>query len=986
MKNLPISREKETKTQNKNSFIIVSSVVATLLCGVLHASESDFDDKKGTLDVGSIIFDGLIPPRTTSKLKSPLQEADKINVGKIPGEKTFTLDKITNTDDQVSYVAGANKDSDTKGYTLKVVLDSVKGTPQPNKNIAHLIGGLSIKKSATDNHINLTKIPDNPRSVNLYGGVSINSNANKNSVNVDNIKENFHPEIYGGYSLDGQANENKVTIKSLNADFIHITGGKSEKDDANLNNISVNDLEVVDGELIGGFSYQANAEKNKVTGKNIIGKKDGYIMITGGEAYNNANSNEVYLITDIKNIEWIEGGSSIKGEANDNKVTVKNGSKINSIYGATAEQNNANSNKVDITNIKNIEWVVGGSSTKAEANNNEVIVKNGNKMENIYGGRAYNNANSNKVYLTDIKNIEWVVGGSSEKAEANNNKVTIKNGNGTKVAIIGGYSAEGIAYKNMVDITSSNIGGEIYGGNSEDKNANKNTLYITSSNIGDNVYGGYSNEGYAINNTVNLFHNSGRNVNILGQHFLVKGIIHGGFSDGNKDVISGNTLNVNGKDLIAGNIKNFDEVNFYLPKDIKTNDIVLQLTNDEDTVLNSVKVNPYVEQGNEAIIKNLKPKEKIYIIKKASINENTLEEEQAINKNLKINNKELTKVTKSIISEVGASAVYNVKLNQDNSNLYLEIEPTPTPEPGKPIAPKTNPKLNHTLIPNLASSHVVNQMGDLMSDNIPNIAMLDNNVSANTDNIISFGYIKGYKSNIGKSDTDVNGAIVDAGIASRADNVLMGGFFEYSYADYDGSANSYSSDGKINAYAIGALARFDLTNNFFIDSYAKIGKLNNNYTLKGYDNLKIDKDSTFYSLGAFLGHDSYFDSLKLTNRLGYAYSNVDGYDLDINGETLNIKDISSKRIKFDSIAYYQANTDTNVYARARLIYELDGKSSTYAPNINKTIESKNKGFSGGGEIGVAYDIKPLSNISFGVGAMGGKIDELSANLRFVYGW
>lgn len=33
----------------------------------------------------------------------------------------------------------------------------------------------------------------------------------------------------------------------------------------------------------------------------------------------------------------------------------------------------------------------------------------------------------------------------------------------------------------------------------------------------------------------------------------------------------------------------------------------------------------------------------------------------------------------------------------------------------------------------------------------------------------------------------------------------MGGFFEYSYADYDGSINSYENDGKINAYAIGAL-------------------------------------------------------------------------------------------------------------------------------------------------------------------------------------
>ena len=798
-------------------------------------------------------------------------------MGKISGKKTFTLDKITNTDDQVSYVAGANKDSDTKGYTLEVVLNSVEGTvvSQPNKNIAHLIGGLSINKSATDNHIKFTKIPDNPeRSINLYGGVSINSNANNNSVKVENIEENIVSEIHGGYSLNGQANENKVTIKSLKTDYKLIVGGRSERGYANSNNISVNDLEFVHGELIGGYSYQADANNNKVTGKNIIGKNGGYI--TGGSAYNNANSNEVYL-TDIKNIGDIMGGLSKR-------------------------QGNADKNTVDITSSNIARIVIGGVSRGGIANENKVSLKNSYVGSNILGG-----------------------------------------------------SARSDAYNNIVNITSSNIDGD--------------------------VYGGYSVESNAINNTVNLFHNSGRDITTLGNYFLVKGIIHGGFSNGNnKEVISGNKLNVTGKDLIAGNIKNFDEANFNLPQGLKANDIVLQLTEDEDTVLNSVKVNPYVEQGkNEAVIKNLKPGQKIYIIKKASIDEDTLEEKQAIDKDLEIKSKELTKVTKSIVSEVGASAVYNVELNKDKSNLFLEtgaMEPTPTP----------NSKLNHTLIPNLASSHVVNQMSDLMSDNISNIAMLDNNVSANTDNIISFGYVKGYKSNIGKNDTDVNGAIVDVGIASRADDVLMGGFFEYSYADYDGSANSYENDGKINAYAIGALARFDLTNNFFIDSYAKIGKLNNNYTLNGYDNLKIDKDSTFYSLGAFLGHDSYFDRFKLTNRLGYAYSNVDGYDLDINGETLNIKDISSKRIKFDSIAYYKANTDTNLYARAKFIYELDGKSSIYAPNIDKTVESKNKGFSGGGEIGVAYDIKPLSNISFGVGAMGGKIDELSANLRFVYGW
>ncbi|MCI6989334.1 MAG: hypothetical protein MR902_07230 [Campylobacter sp.] len=61
-------------------------------------------------------------------------------------------------------------------------------------------------------------------------------------------------------------------------------------------------------------------------------------------------------------------------------------------------------------------------------------------------------------------------------------------------------------------------------------------------------------------------------------------------------------------------------------------------------------------------------------------------------------------------------------------------------------------------------------------------------------------------------------------------------------------------------------------------SYAKIGRLNNDCTLKGYDNYKVDEDSTFYSVGALLGHRAYFNSFDLENRVGYAYNRVDGYD------------------------------------------------------------------------------------------------------------
>ncbi len=57
MKNLSILREREKqKTQNKNSFIIVSLVVATLLCGVLQAGEGDFTNKKSEFDFNEFNF------------------------------------------------------------------------------------------------------------------------------------------------------------------------------------------------------------------------------------------------------------------------------------------------------------------------------------------------------------------------------------------------------------------------------------------------------------------------------------------------------------------------------------------------------------------------------------------------------------------------------------------------------------------------------------------------------------------------------------------------------------------------------------------------------------------------------------------------------------------------------------------------------------------------------------------------------------------
>ncbi|ABS51306.1 autotransporter outer membrane beta-barrel domain-containing protein [Campylobacter hominis] len=748
----------------------------------------------------------------------------------------------------------------------------------------------------------------------------------------------------------------------------------------------------LDGDTIkvGTPSSKKSFELDKITEANGVAYMAGASKNNDITDYTlNANINSVVYLQDT--VVSLIGAFSENGNVFKNKINVtqtpKTYKRYLDVYGGYTMRANksANKNIVTILNSNITGGVLGGYSKLGSANLNKVIIKASSVDRDVAGGNSsIGNSNSNEVYIEQGTAVAGDVFGGGQYY----NKVFIKSSS-INGEVYGGEVDNGDTTKNSVTINSSNIVNNIYGGYSNNGNAFLNTVTVASSNI-NSIVGGASENGNAINNTVNISHTGGRNKTKLGKYFLVKGKIYGGNSD--KGKISGNTLNVKGKDLIAGNIANFENANFYLPKDITTNDIVLQLTNDEDTVLNNVKVIPNEEDG-KVVIKNFLPNNKIYIIKKAHIDSELKATDNAEGKLIINGTQELTK--NKYISELGASATYDLKLQNDGSNLLLlsaegTVEPsnpgTVEPSnPGKPIVPNINAKINHALIPNLASTAVVNKSDNDIIKNISNInAIIDNNVSTNTDNLISFAYIEGYKSNIDKNDIDIDGVNVTAGVASRSDNILGGVFLEYAYGDYDGKANSYKSDGDINAYALGALARFDLPYNLFIDSYAKIGRLNNDYTLKGYDNLNVDKDSTFYSLGVFLGHNAYFDSFNLENRIGYAYANVNGYDININGETLKLKDITSQRIKYNGTAYYQTNENTNVYATAKLEYEFDNESELYAPNINKNISSKNDGFSAGGEVGAIYAINPLSNISFGLGAMGGKVDELSANLKFVY--
>lgn len=105
-----------------------------------------------------------------------------------------------------------------------------------------------------------------------------------------------------------------------------------------------------------------------------------------------------------------------------------------------------------------------------------------------------------------------------------------------------------------------------------------------------------------------------------------------------------------------------------------------------------------------------------------------------------------------------------------------------------------------------------------------------------------------------------------------------------------------------------------------------------------------------------------------------------------NTQNILIDDITSSRVKLDSTINYRANFNISIFARAKFEYKFDSKSELCLLNNQNSYDTKNDGFSSGGEIGVSYNPTTNSNLNFLIRAMGGRVDEVSASLRYIYEW
>ena len=370
--------------------------------------------------------------------------------------------------------------------------------------------------------------------------------------------------------------------------------------------------------------------------------------------------------SNILNIEGIANGTTLKayggytggarGGSKDNAVhinleelpgNVASGD-LDSVYGGYAEGANAGAvsgNIVTFSQGATLHDLMGGylksTTSTSDVSGNQVFIAGGefnnavatDPAPRIYGGATDGSgtATRNVLQITggtigNATHAADVVGGRSATGAAEENHVVLgaaepgatPTAPALKGNVTGGYGAT--ATDNTVEILAGTLTGSVYGGYATTAGTpattgasptaevsalrnNKVTLRDGVTVTG-NVYGGYaaadaSNMTSAMDsNTINLY------------KAVIGGTIYGGMAQdaAGHDVVSGknNTLAVHGYDSKAGDFAGVQNLNFYLPEDVKNdplNDVnaptMLKLTNVTNVDANGKKDLSNIKVGVE---------------------------------------------------------------------------------------------------------------------------------------------------------------------------------------------------------------------------------------------------------------------------------------------------------------------------------------------------------------------------------------------------
>ena len=317
-------------------------------------------------------------------------------------------------------VTGGESNANNAEHNIVTLTDKFTGT------VGTVKGGVAGGNgTATKNEVTVS---GGTVSGKVYGGQSGNGTAGGDTANDGNKvtigSGTVKGIVYGGYTDSGDAKFNTVTISESGQVNNTVYGGCSENGGKTIGNtVTVGDSAKVTGGITAGFSPKSDAENNTVTVNN--GTVSGYI--NGGVATGTAKEN--HIIINNGTVSYMQGGSG--ASATGNTIEVNNGTVSNTIRGGNSDAGTVSDNIVTINDGKVNGTIYGGSSNSGAVTNNKVTVTGGAINDIIWGGDSNGgDAKYNAVTISGGAKIvvEGIMGGRSWNSEATGNTVTISGG------------------------------------------------------------------------------------------------------------------------------------------------------------------------------------------------------------------------------------------------------------------------------------------------------------------------------------------------------------------------------------------------------------------------------------------------------------------------------------------------------------------------------------------------------------------------------
>jgi hypothetical protein len=829
---------------------------------------------------------------------------------------TLSLEKGTLSGSGVVLTAGS-----ATGYTAEATGNTLSISGGTATGLYALTGGEAISASggsvsAANNSIKVTggtlavagDICGGDAESSQTSSAAITVDASGNAVTLNDADVSYAGTIYGGKAKGNTlaavtASTNTVTIQAGTFKGSSIYGGYGDSgttDKSDGNTVTITGGTFASGTAItGGYVSSFTAGAASASRHNVVSIMGGTVAgsmnrVYGGKAdAGNSNVTDNTVELDSANVSYntVYGGyaqfsKNAEATVSNNAVTMKAGTVSASINGGEG-------------------YLTG--SDKATISSNTVTLEGG-ETSNIAGSYAQLNGTGNTAALTgNTVNLNgghaaWVWGAQAADTTTGSTSTITVTGNTVNL----NQGSIGFVYGGEIDVNSGVFSGTatIAG----------NTVNLNGGSCGA-VYGGKSTStGVIIRDNI---------INWTGS--IVSGTIYGGIGA----VCTGNTLNVKGIGLTAGNLSNFSTINYMLPASTADGTTVITLTGTEGTDLTGTTVNVDTTGAS-----SLKGGDTVTLLK---TNGTLTTSDTTLGGTLKKDD----------------GMQYTLKLAADKNNLKLQLvggalqaQTKSLVETAAGIVSQVNSGAD--FLAGTWSMNAADAAGATPGSYTPVFAASGSNLRANSGSYV-----------------DIHGQSMALGFAAELKDhtgtLLLSPMVEYGKGNYTSHLDDGTrGDGSSHYFGGGIYARQMQPDGLYYEGSLRAGRTTADY--RSYDldgatgtsdgHVSYDTDASYLGVHAGVGQLQKLaggDTLDYYGKYFYSHTGNDDVKLST-GYVYHFDAVESQRVRLGSRFTHKVNAQSSLYAGLAYQYEFDGSAQAHYNGFS-TASPSLKGSSGMLELG-----------------------------------